>query len=165
MPFHRGRCRATSRIDFFRPGGILDATPQTIGADDGLHYYMPVPVSPPPSYVRAGFDRQKGATIGPKRPDIAPNPAPGPGRYSPTEVALPRNPHFKFPKTAARDPFGDTPDTPGPGAYETVQPPSAPKRWAGKLRVKTKRTRAKEAARDRPWARRRRASPDVVRPK
>jgi hypothetical protein len=156
---------ATSKIDFFRPGGILDATRQTIGPVDGLHYYMPIPVSPAPSYVRRSFDGTKGITIGPKRPDIPPNAAPGPGRYSPTDINLLRNPHFEFPRTVERDPFGKSPDTPGPGAYETAPQPSAPKRWAGKLRVKTKRTRAKEAARDRPWAPRRRTSPDLVRPK
>jgi hypothetical protein len=155
----------TSQIDFYRPNGILDVPPQTIGVPDGRHYFMPVPVSPPPSFVHPSFDRTKVATIGPKRPEIPPNPAPGPGRYSPTDDSLLRRPRFEFPKTVARDPFGEIPDTPGPGAYETVPQPGAPKRWAGKLRVKSKRTRAKEVARGRPWTRRRCASAEAATPK
>jgi hypothetical protein len=43
-------------------------------------------------------------------------------------------------------------DTPGPGEYETAPPMKKPRRWAGKLRVRTQRMHETEERRDRPWS-------------
>jgi hypothetical protein len=140
----------TSKVDLIRPSGMPDRPPQSIGPMDGFHYFMPMPVSPAPVFTPPTFFLSKGMTIGPKRKPEPPNPAPGPGAYSPGEH-FPVHGH-EFPRMQGREIFRNIPQTPGPGAYETIPQLEKPHRWAGKLRVRTADMREREEARARPWS-------------
>jgi hypothetical protein len=65
---------------------------------------------------------------------------------------IPRAPCYGIPKCPKREVWDDPLDTPGPGAYETIKQLRKPKRWAGKLRVRSERMRINEALHERPWS-------------
>jgi hypothetical protein len=141
----------TSNVDMTTPRRFPGDDTRRIAEWDGIHYYMPIPISPPPSYNPPVFDPRRRTTIGPKRKDDPPGPSPGPAKYTPVAV-LPRSAAFGIPKVQKREVWEDPPDTPGPGEYETIPQLRKPKRWAGKLRVRTERMKKKDATRDRPWS-------------
>jgi hypothetical protein len=153
----------TSPVDLVRLPGMPERCPQTIGPLDGIRFFMPIPVSPPPGFNPPTFTPAKGVTIGPKRKEEPPNPAPGPGAYSPTPRFT--SPHHGFPRMNERDIFRDIPDTPGPGAYETVPQLAAPPRWAGKLRIRTQKMKDREVQRKRPWSQVARQTPRLEKAK
>jgi hypothetical protein len=142
----------TSNVDMTTPREFPADNGKTISRLDGSHYYLPMPVSPAPSFSPPVFDPRRRTTIGPKMKDQPPHFSPGPAKYSPVVVMIPRAPAYGIPKTPKREVFEDPPDTPGPGTYETIKQLKKPKRWAGKLRVQTERIKRKEEGRERPWS-------------
>jgi hypothetical protein len=140
----------TSNVEFVRLKGMPVSPPLSISPLDGIHFYMPMPVSPPPTFNPETFSLSKGATIGLKRRDEPLNPAPGPGTYSPA-VHFPSISHL-FPRMQEREIFREIPETPGPGTYQTTPPLVKPPRWAGKLRVRTEEMKERETQRNRPWS-------------
>jgi hypothetical protein len=140
----------TSSVELVQLPGMPEKCPQSIGPLDGVRFYMPMPVSPAPSFVPGPSGGSKKVTIGPKRKDEPVNPAPGPGTYSPQNGFA--APMHKFPQMQEREIFSEPPDTPGPGAYEVIPQLAKPPRWAEKLRVRTRGMEERAATRLRPWS-------------
>ena len=142
----------TSNVEIMNERDLQKPKNRTIGPLDGFHYYSRMPKSPAPCYSPPVFDGIRPMTIGSKRRDERPSGVPGPGAYSPTQATAKKVPSYEFPRFMKREVWQDALDTPGPGSYETVKQPKKPKRWAGKLRVRTADMKARESCRDRPWA-------------
>lgn len=141
----------TSRCDLPDNRVYPELKKRTIPPQDGIHYYMPVPVSPPPRYIPPPFGEKKSLKISERYKEEPYNPAPGPGKYDPN--TLPHVPAYPIPAARTRSAFDETgPDTPGPGAYNITNQIKKAPRWAERLRVPSKRYKDKERTRERPWA-------------
>lgn len=141
----------TSNVDIMNERDLQSPKKVTIAPLDGFHYYSRMPQSPGPQYSPPAFGGRP-VTIASKRREEKPSGNPGPGAYSPTNATAKKVPSYEFPRFMKREVWQESLDTPGPGSYETVKQPKKPKRWAGKLRVRTSYMKERELYRDRPWA-------------
>ena len=107
------------------------------------HFYIPMPVSPAPTYVPPSLGSSNVRSIGSKYNDDAYKTiSPGPGKYSPKDTIEKKALTCSVPRSKRKDLFEEYKnDNPGPGSYNVTPPIRRAPRWTSLSRKKTKRVK------------------------
>lgn len=113
----------TTNIDYINHREFPKKKSLTIGEKDDQTFYKPFSDAPPCSfYPSVSFEKPR-FTIASKIKEPKPNGVPGPGKYDPKPVMLPRQPAFSLTGPKYRDDWlVDTIQTPSPDYYNPQKP-------------------------------------------
>lgn len=110
------------------------------------HFYLPMPVSPAPTYIPPSLGNQRKSSIGSRCNDDAYKTiSPGPGKYTPKDTIEKKSLACSVPRSKRKNLFKEYEnDNPGPGAYNVTPPIRRAPRWTSLQRKKTKRIKTSD---------------------
>ena len=127
---------------------------QTIGRiSENDHFYLPMPTSPPPSYMPRPFGGSRAASIGSRYTARSMDASPGPARYEPLDTIRKKTIPTAVPRAARRSFVEDyMNDNPGPGSYDVIPPVQRAPKWTNRARERSKKFKKAYENHYRPWA-------------